>query len=304
MHLRPRIALPLAAVLLLSAISATAAPVPAIVSPAWLAEQLAATPVSVAVLDVRPGLKEYLTGHLPGAQPLAIDSTRSASGGVPAVLFPWETLHLVIHRLGITRTTPVVVYGKENDLDATYVATVLRVAGVAQVAVLDGGFERWTAEKRPVTKERRLVPTTSDALVPDARALVGLEEVRAAVEKKSAVFLDARPAEPFAAGHLPGAKHRFWARDLVPDGQPGAGTFRGDVEIRTELETLGITKETPVIVYCNSGHQASGTFFLLKYQLGYPNVRLYLGSWLEWSMTPGTPKEVSPAPAVTSAPPK
>lgn len=194
MHLRPRIALPLAAALLLSALSATAAALPAIVSPAWLAEQLVATPVSVAVIDVRPGLKEYLAGHLPGAQPLAIDSTRSASGGVPAVLFPWETLHLVIHRLGITRTTPVVVYGKENDLDATYVATVLRVAGVAQVAVLDGGFERWTAQKRPVTKERRLVPTTSDTLVPDAKALVGLEEVRAAVEKKSTVFLDVRAA--------------------------------------------------------------------------------------------------------------
>jgi len=303
MHLRPRIALPLAAVLLLAAISATAAPVPAIVSSAWLAEQLAATPVNLAVIDARPSLKAYLTGHLSGAQPLVVDSTRSASGGVPGVLFPWETLHLVIHRLGISRTTPVVVYGEQSDIDATYVATVLRVSGVAQVSVLDGGFERWTAEKRPVTKERKAVSLTGDALVPEAKSLVGLDEVRAAIEKKSAFLLDVRPAEPYAAGHLPGAKHRFWASDVVPDGQPGAGTFRGDAEIRAELEALGITKETPVIVYCNSGHQASETFFMLKYQLGYPNVRLYLGSWLEWSMTPGTPKEVTP-PAPAAAPAK
>lgn len=303
MSLRSRIVPSLAAVLLLAAIPATAAPVPAVVSPAWLAEQLAATPVNVAVIDARPSLKAYLTGHLPGAQPLVVDSTRSASGGVPGVLFPWETLSLVIHRLGISRSTPVVVYGEESDIDATYVAAVLRVSGVAQVSVLDGGFERWTAEKRPVTKERRVVPLTNDTLVPDAKALVGLEDVRAAVEKKSALLLDVRPAEPYAAGHLPGAKNRFWASDVVPDGQPGAGTFRGDVEIRSDFEALGITKETPVIVYCNSGHQASETLFMLRYQLGYPNVKLYLGSWLEWSMTPGTPKEVTP-PAPAAAPAK
>lgn len=53
--------------------------------------------------------------------------------------------------------------------------------------------------------------------------------------------------------------------------------------------------KTPVIVYCNTGHQASETFFTLKYRLGFPDVRLYNGSWLEWSMTPGTPRETSAA---------
>ncbi|MBK8595179.1 MAG: sulfurtransferase [Holophagales bacterium] len=303
MSLPSRIVLPLAVVLLLAAVSATAAPVPAVVSPAWLAEQLAAAPVTVVVIDARPSLKAYLAAHLPGAQPLVVDSTRSASGGVPAVLFPWETLHLVIHRLGISRTTPVVVYAEQSDIDATYVADVLRISGVAQVSVLDGGFARWTAEKRPVTTERKFVSITSDALVPDARSLVGLEEVLAAVEKKSALLLDVRPAESWAAGHIPGAKHRFWAGDVVAAGQPGAGTFRADVDIRADFEALGITKETPVIVYCNSGHQASEAFFMLKYQLGYPNVKLYLGSWIEWSMTPGTPKEVA-SPAATAAPAK
>ena len=58
-----------------------------------------------------------------------------------------------------------------------------------------------------------------------------------------------------------------------------------------------------LIVYCSSGHQASETFFMLKDQLGYPYMKLYLGSWLEWSMTPGTPKEVA-SPAPTAAPAK
>lgn len=298
MRFHPRPAHLLAAALFLAATSTFAAPIPAVVAPAWLADQLATTSSGITVIDARPSLKEYLTGHLPGAQPLAVDGLRSASGGVPVVLFPPEMLRVVVHRLGIARTTPVVVYGERTDLDATYVATVLRVAGVEQVAVLEGGFDRWSAEKRAVTKERRLVPHATDPLVADEKALVGLEAVRAAVESKGAVLLDVRPAEPFAAGHLPGAKNRFWVRDLVPEGQPGAGGFRGEAEIRAELEALGIGRETPVIVYCNSGHQASETFFTMKYRLGYSNVKLYLGSWLEWSMTPETPKEVAtPSPS-------
>jgi len=172
--------------------------------------------VNVAVIDARPSLKAYLMGHLPGAQPLVVDSTRSASGGVPGVLSPWETLSLVIHRLGISRSTPVVVNGEESDIDATYVADVLRISGVAQVSVLDGGFERWTAEKRPVTKERRAVPLTNDTLLPDAKALVGLEDVRAAVEKKSALLLDMRPAEPYAAGHLPPGSASLTSSEMAP----------------------------------------------------------------------------------------
>ncbi len=124
---------------------------PPVVSPSVLAERLAAAPGSVVLLDARPAIKAYLAGHVPGAQLVVADSLRSTAGGVPGALFPWETIHLVAHRLGIANDVPVVVYGEESDIDATYVASVLRIAGVKQVSVLDGGFERWTAEKRPVT---------------------------------------------------------------------------------------------------------------------------------------------------------
>jgi len=131
----------LALALLAATVPLFAAPNPAVVSPAWLAEKLAA-PGSIAILDARPSLKAYLEGHIPGAQPLVVENLRSSSGGVAATLYPWDTLHLAIHRLGLGPQTPVVVYAEESDVDATYVAVILRICGLSDVSILDGGFER------------------------------------------------------------------------------------------------------------------------------------------------------------------
>lgn len=261
-------------------------PTPAVVSTTWLAEQIGA----VATVDARPSLKAYLSGHLPGAQPLSVENLRSAAGGVPGMLLPWDTVGIVARRLGLSAGRPVVVYAEESDVDATYVATVLRLAGLPQVAVLDGGFKRWSAEKRPITTERKLVPMTTDAFAAAPLAIASIDDVKMALETKRAVLLDARPAEAFAAGHIPGAKSRFWMKDVAN------GTFRGEAEVKAELKELGVTGEAPVIVYCNTGHQASELFYTLRYRLGWKDVRLYNGSWLEWAITPGTPREASPVP--------
>lgn len=261
-------------------------PAPSVVSTAWLAEQIGA----VAMVDARPSLKAYLSGHLPGAQPLSVENLRSAAGGVPGVLLPWDTVQVVARRLGLGIGKPVVVYAEESDVDATYVASVLRLAGLPQVAVLDGGFKRWSAEKRPVTTERKVVPLLDGTLCADARAIATIEDVKKALETKGAILLDARPAEAFAAGHIPGAKSRFWMKDVAD------GTFRGEAEVKAELKELGVTGEAPVIVYCNTGHMASELFYTLRYRLGWKDVRLYNGSWLEWAITPGTPRETSPVP--------
>lgn len=289
--------IPVVLVLALAAPAAALDPLPPVVSPSALGERLATAPGSVVLLDARPAMKAYLASHLPGAQTVVADGFRSTAGGVPGILFPWETIHLVIHRLGVGGDIPVVVYAAASDIDASFVASVLRMAGVRHVSILDGGFERWAAEKRPVTPWRKPVAPSTDAFVTRPADLVALEEVKKAVEEKSAILLDARPIEAFDAGHIPGAKSRFWMKDIVPDGRPNAGSFRAEDDVRAEFEAMGVNRTTPVIVYCNSGHQASEIFYTLHFRLGYPNVRLYNGSWLEWSVTPGLPKEATPPPA-------
>ena len=86
---------PIILVLALAAPAAVADLLPPVVSPAALADRLAAAPGNVVLLDARPAIKAYLTGHLPGAQTVVVDSFRSTAGGVPATIFPWETIHLV-----------------------------------------------------------------------------------------------------------------------------------------------------------------------------------------------------------------
>jgi thiosulfate/3-mercaptopyruvate sulfurtransferase len=262
---------------------------PAVVSGEWL--QANAGAKNVVLLDARP-MRDFLASHLLGAQSVAVENLRSTSGGVPAATYPPEVLGVVFARAGVGQGTHVVVYGAESDNDATYVATAALIAGAEKVSVLDGGFSRWTTEARATTKDRLLSPLAKPGLQGNTSLLIPIEDVRKRLGDGKTVFLDVRSEESWAAGRIPGAKNRFWKKDV--DG----GSFRPEAVTRAELEAAGVSWEKPVVVYCNSGHQASEGFYTLKYRLGHPDVRLYQGSWLEWSMTPDTPRETS-APAET-----
>jgi thiosulfate/3-mercaptopyruvate sulfurtransferase len=270
-----------------AAVASQVPPAPAVVSGEWLQANLEAK--DLALLDARP-MRDFLTAHLQGAQSVAVENLRASAGGVPATTYPPEVLGVVFARAGIAHGSHVVVYGAESDNDATYVATAALIAGAEKVSVLDGGFSRWTAEARATTKDRLLSPLAKPGLPGNASLLIPIDEVKKRVGDGKTVLLDVRPEESWAAGRIPGAKNRFWKKDVE------GGSFRPEAVTRAELEAVGVSWEKPVVVYCNSGHQASEGFYTLKYRLGHPDVRLYQGSWLEWSMTPGTPREI-PAPA-------
>ncbi len=269
--------------------------VPPVVSAEWLAGRLADK--ALVILDARPGLRDNLASHIPGAQALGVENVRSSAGGVPGQIFPAEVLSIIARRLGIRPDSQVVVYGAESDPDATFVAGVLRMAGLGAVSVLDGGFKRWSQEGRPTTAERRPVSESGLRLKGPDAGLASLADVRRAVKEGGSVLVDARPAEQYEAGRIPGAVSRFWKNDLVPEGEAAAGMLRDAAGLEAEYRTLGITKDRPVIVYCNTGHMASEVFYTLKYRLGYPDVRLYDGSWVEWSQNPDLPRDKGPAPA-------
>ena len=256
------------------------------ISPEGLAPLLG-TP-GLVLVDARGPLRPWAAGHLAGALPAGADNLRSTAGGVPAALYPFPVLSVFAERLGITKESHVVVYGEQSDPDATFVATALALTGVPKVSILDGGFARWTREGRPVTTARALAPSGKGPFTPDVRGLATWEDVLAARTDGKTVILDVRPPDQYQAGYIPGAKSRFWKKDLVEEG-PLAGSLRPVDELRSEYAALGITKGTPVVVTCNTGHQASTGYYVLRHVLGYPDVRLYQGSWVDWSLRPGVP---------------
>lgn len=268
-------------------------PWPPLVDVAWLQQRLATS--GLTVLDARDSLREFLGEHVPGAQFLAVENLRSSSEGVPARIHPPAVFAEIAARAGLRPDSRVVVYGKENDPDASFVAAVLQVNGIARVAVLDGGFARWTAQGAAVSKNRPRVARGAGPYRAERGALASYDDVRKALGDGRTLLLDVRAAEQFRAGHIPGAVHRFWGEDVAPASADGSGLFRGDAELRSIYEALGVRPGRPVIVYCNSGHMASVTFRTLRYRLGLTDVRLYEGSWVEWSTSPGAPVETAAA---------
>ncbi len=244
----------------------------AVVSGEWLRARLGAE--DLVLLDARAAA-DFRASQLPGARNVAVEELRTTSPGAPPAPRPPEVLREVFSRAGVRRGSHVVVYGAESDLRATYVATAARVAGAGRVSVLDGGFARWKEEGGPVTSTPEPVAVAGSDLVPDASFLVPLEEVRNRVGDGRTIFLDVRPWAQYETGHVPGAKNRHWKNDVVD------GSFRPLGEIRAELEGLGVSWERPVVVYCNSGNQATATFHLLRHALGHPDVRLFQGAWRE-----------------------
>jgi thiosulfate/3-mercaptopyruvate sulfurtransferase len=239
------------------------------------------------VIDVRTDIASYLAGHIPGAVYLNTESLRSFADGVPNLLLPAESYVALFTRLGLRDGRPVVVYsaGDTRNIDATYLVWILGGFGI-QASVLDGGFQQWTLEQRPVERAYPYVMSgmfSAHDFHPDRATLDDVVNRSA-----NTVLVDARPPDQYAGqagaqirrGHIPGAINHYWAGDL----ESGLShVFKNLDTLRAAYAAQGITPEKDVIAYCNGGLESSHIYFVLHDLLGYPHVRVYDGSWTEYA---------------------
>jgi thiosulfate/3-mercaptopyruvate sulfurtransferase len=267
---------------------AAAAAFPKLVSTEELARWEAEGPV--VVLDVRTDVFAYLKGHLPGAEYLNGETVRASEGGIPTRLLSAEAYRELFSRLGVDFSRPVVIYsaGESRNIDATFLAWLLAGFGHPQVYLLDGGFFKWQLEQRPVVQRYPRIPVTRFPERPFRPEAASLEAVKAGIPAGT-LLVDARPPDQYAGtagaqmrhGHIPGAINHYWQDDLA---QEGFGhVWRPVDELRRAYAAQGIAPERDIIAYCNSATEASHVYFTLRYLLGYPRVRIYVGSWTEWA---------------------
>ncbi|MBN2207625.1 MAG: sulfurtransferase, partial [Candidatus Aminicenantes bacterium] len=262
-----------------------------IVSSEWLAQNLK-TP-GLRILDLRTDIREYWESHIPGAVYIDPVVVRWTDKAVPGKFMPAQAFAMLLGELGIKETTPVVVYSEKNNYKAAYFIWAFDYIRHANAALLDRGFDNWRREGRATTQDYPSITAVPYRLPAsfDEEVRAGLEDVRKALSGPD-VLIDARPADMYAGdkgtwkrkGHIKGAKSRPWSHDLNED-----GSWRSVDGLRTVYQAMGVTPDVPVIAYCGQGQMAAMVYVTLKYVLGHPRVRLYDGSFSEWSVRADLP---------------
>ena len=269
----------------------------------WVAQHHNDPNVRVAEVDYDPAAN-YAIGHIPNS--VLFDWKADINDPVARDLPNSEAITKLLRRAGISPDTTLVLYGDFNNWFAAFAFWVFKYYGVKDIRLMNGGRKKWIAEDKPLVKD---VPTPAAGTItvpaPDEKLRVYLDDVRRALSDVKAGrrrLVDVRGPKEFSGeitappeyptehaqrgGHIPGAVNIPWAQAVQDD-----GTFKPRDELEKLYHGKGITPEHPVITYCRIGERSSHTWFVLKYLLGYPDVRNYDGSWTEWGNLVRTPIE-------------
>lgn len=269
---------------------------PGLVETKWLAENISRGDVRIVDVRAQPA---YNTSHIAGAVCLNPESFRGVVGGVSSMLLPAEMLAEHLSLMGVRADDMIVLVPPEKMQDATLIAIGLERLGHRKYGILDGGFDRWTVEKRPVTTALPTVTPSKYPVDPAAdRFSVDYRTVSGYVQSHRAVILDVRPADYYTgkktdearAGHIPGAVNRTFSDDVKATGS--TAIFKPPDELAKAYAAMIPSRDTTVVVHCRTGHQASQTFFVLRNLLGYRTVLWYDAGWSEWAARPELPVEV------------
>jgi thiosulfate/3-mercaptopyruvate sulfurtransferase len=275
----------------------------ALVENEWLAEHLNDPKVRVAEVDYDPAAN-YEMGHIPGS--VLFDWRKDINDPVKRDILSAEAMTALFERAGIDPDTTVVLYGDFNNWFAAFAYWVFTYYGAKHLKLLNGGRKKWIAEDRAITKDVPKPPHGKfKSSGPDPKLRVYLDDVRAALPDVKAgklVLVDVRGPKEFSGeitappeyptehaqrgGHIPGAKNIPWAQAVRDD-----GTFKSREELDELYGSKGVKSDLPVYTYCRIGERSSHTWFVLRYLLGYPDVRNYDGSWTEWGNLVRTPIE-------------
>jgi thiosulfate/3-mercaptopyruvate sulfurtransferase len=244
---------------------------------------------SIRIVDMRSSLTDYLKGHLPNAVYLSSDNLRVPRNGIPAQAPDRILLEkLISDHLSVSNDMWIILYSEQSNPNAPFFAWYLDFLVHKKVGILNGGWEKWVSDRLPTTQAYpSLLPKKFVGKI-KRESLAEKNWVRGRLLAKDVVIVDARSPMQYSGeegeetrrGHIPGARNIFW--ETVLDGDE-ARVWKKREDLEKLFAEAGVTKDKEVIVYSRTGKGASHVYFTLKFVLGFPTIRLYRGSWVEWS---------------------
>lgn len=261
----------------------------------WVADNLNSESIRIAEVDYDPR-SNYSLGHVPGA--VLFDWKQDINDPISRNILSKQACEQLLQKAGLNNDTTLILYGDFNNWFAAFAFWVFKYYGYKDLRIMNGGRKKWLIEDRLVNKA---IPQYSKgnfmASDADNSLRVFLEYVKDSlekVEKNAVAMVDVRSSKEFTGevlappeyptehaqrgGHIPGAKNIPWSQAV----NENDGTFKPADELKRIYESKNITPDKEVIAYCRIGERSSHTWFVLKYLLGYPNVKNYDGSWTEW----------------------
>jgi thiosulfate/3-mercaptopyruvate sulfurtransferase len=267
-----------------------------LVSTDWVAERL--NDPSVKLVEVDVDTEAYDQGHIKGA--VGWNWTTQLNDTVRRDILSPADFEKLMSASGIKPENTIIFYGDNNNWFAAFAFWQARINGHKDIRLMDGGRKKWLeVEGREATTERPNVTPTSykvsqrdektiRALQPDVAKFVGeragnLVDVRSPAEFTGEILAPPGLTETAQrGGHIPDARNIPWSKAVNED-----GAFKSADELAALYGGEGVSKDRPTIAYCRIGERSSHTWFVLKYLLGYPEVRNYDGSWTEWGSMVG-----------------
>jgi thiosulfate/3-mercaptopyruvate sulfurtransferase len=268
----------------------------------WTEEHIKDSKVRIAEVDYDPKAN-YQLGHVPGA--VLFDWRQDINDPISRNVLSKQACEDLLQRAGVNNDSTLVLYGDFNNWFAAFAFWVFKYYRFKDVRIMNGGRKKWLEEDREISKDIPNYPKGNfKASDPDKKIRVFLNEVKHALDTKDRIkMVDVRSPKEFTGeilappeyptehaqrgGHIPGAENIPWAQ-AVNDKD---GTFKSADELRKLYDSKGITPDKEIIAYCRIGERSSHTWFVLKYLLGYPDVKNYDGSWTEWGNMIANPIE-------------
>lgn len=255
----------------------------------------------VRILDIReaqgtPEAPNYDAGHIPGSVSAPYSSFRGNKSN-PGRPVPEAKLSALLGTIGVTPDTKIVITNRGIDATdfgaAARVYWTLKVAGLKNIAILDGGLKGWTSAGYALGTEKPTVKPTALSLKYDESAIVTIDEVSQALGSKDSKLklVDARPAGFFKGevrhdaanryGTLPGAQNFSHDQWFLPK----SATLKPRSEIESLAKRAGLIHDQETVSFCNTGHWAATNWFILSELLGQKGVKMYPESVVAWSRT-------------------